>query len=337
MGEAPVEFLIVGGGIAGLFCGTELTRAGRGVRILDKGRGYGGRMATRRMGGGRLDHGAQYFTVRDERFGAYVAEWLEAGILREWFRHLPEDSNPAGYPRYRGANGMTDVPKYLGSGLDVRRSERVERLRRRGAFWEAETGSGARHLGRELILALPPPQALALLDAGVKDVPGGCGDRWAALRAVRYEKGLATLVLLDGPSGVPGPGGMKVDKGPLSWIADNEQKGISPGIPAVTLHAGADFAESHWESPDDVRGPKMVEAARPYLGAGVREFACHRWGFSRPVRAYGRGDERYHRDAECSLTFVGDAFGGGRVEGAALSGMAAALELGVDAGRNPVR
>lgn len=66
------DVLIIGGGISGLLCATELKRAGMSVRVVDKGRGVGGRMATRRMAGGRLDHGAQFFTVRDERYQAYV-------------------------------------------------------------------------------------------------------------------------------------------------------------------------------------------------------------------------------------------------------------------------
>lgn len=77
------DILIIGAGISGLVCATELQRAGLNVCLVDKGRGVGGRMATRRMGGGRLDHGAQFFTVRDARFRAYVEEWLEADVVRE--------------------------------------------------------------------------------------------------------------------------------------------------------------------------------------------------------------------------------------------------------------
>ena len=91
------DVLIIGAGIAGLLCATELNKTGRSVRILEKGRGPGGRMATRRMGKARLDHGAQFFTVRSHSFQRYVDEWLEAGVIREWFRHAPHDTNAYGY------------------------------------------------------------------------------------------------------------------------------------------------------------------------------------------------------------------------------------------------
>ena len=91
------DVLIIGAGISGLVCASKLSNAGMSVRLLDKGRGVGGRMATRCMGGARIDHGAQYFTVRDSQFQVFVDTWLEAGAVKEWFRHLPEDSNPEGY------------------------------------------------------------------------------------------------------------------------------------------------------------------------------------------------------------------------------------------------
>jgi predicted NAD/FAD-dependent oxidoreductase len=312
------DVLIIGAGISGLLCATELRKAGKSVRILDKGRGLGGRMATRRMAGGRLDHGAQYFTIRDARLQAYADAWLEAGILKEWFRHLPEDSNPDGYPRYCGVTGMTDVPKYLAKDLDVQTSEQVTELSRDTELWLARTASGDSFLGKHLVITAPLPQALNLLDMTGLRYANGQTD---ALREVRYERGLATLAILDGPSGLPSPGGMKVHQAPLTWIGDNHQKGISPGVSAITLHADAAFADEHWDSPNEVRGPLMLEAAAPYIKAKVLEYNCHRWGFTKPINPW---PEPYYQNAGLKLTLAGDSFGGQRVEGAALSGIEAA-------------
>ena len=54
-----LDCIIIGAGIAGLLAATMLNRANMSVRILDKGRGLGGRMATRRQDGAVFDHGAQ--------------------------------------------------------------------------------------------------------------------------------------------------------------------------------------------------------------------------------------------------------------------------------------
>jgi len=317
----PTDVLIIGAGISGLLCATELRKAGKSVRVLDKGRGLGGRMATRRMAGGRLDHGAQYFTVRDSRLQAYADQWLEAGVIKEWFRHLPEDSNPDGYPRYCGITGMTDAPKYLAKELDVQTSEQVTELSRDTDLWIARTTAGDCFLGRHLVITAPLPQALNLLDMTGLRYANGQTD---ALRAVRYERGLATLAILDGASGLPSPGGMKIHEAPLTWIGDNQQKGISPDVSAITIHADAAFAEKHWDSPNEVRGPLMLEAAMPHLKAKAIEYNCHRWGFTKPINPW---PEPYFQNAGLKLTLAGDSFGGARIEGAAISGLEAAAAV----------
>ncbi len=66
----------------------------------------------------------------------------------------------------------------------------------------------------------------------------------------------------------------------------------------------------------------MLDAAKEWLGADVKIFQVQGWRYSKPIRV----DER--RCAIVSktppLVLAGDAFAGPRVEGAALSGWAAA-------------
>ena len=97
--------LIIGAGIAGLLAARTLQERGLQVTVLDKGRGVGGRMATRRIGSAVFDHGAQFFTARDPRFQALVNSWLAAEVAAEWCRGFagPEGvRQDDGHPRYRG-------------------------------------------------------------------------------------------------------------------------------------------------------------------------------------------------------------------------------------------
>lgn len=315
------DYLVVGSGISGLVCATELTAAGKSVLVVDKGRGPGGRMSTRRMAGGRLDHGAQYFTVRDERFQKYVDKWLSAGIVREWFRHLPEDSDPNGYPRYCGIDGMSSVPKALAAKLSVALSEQVIELVKDVDCWVARTASGDAFSGRHLVLSAPLPQSLALLDTTGLDYAGEATHK---LKQIQYEKGLATLLVLEGPSGLDAPGGIKVESPILTWIGDNQMKGISTDVSTVTLHATAEFADKHWDSTNEVRGPLMIEAARPFITAEVVESTCHRWGFTTVNQSW---PDRYFHNEGLRFTLIGDAFGEPRVEGAVLSAIEGAERL----------
>ncbi len=316
------DVLIIGAGISGLVCATDLQRFGQRVCLVDKGRGVGGRMATRRMGGGRIDHGAQFFTVRDERFKTYVQEWLNAGVAREWYRHLKCDLNKPGHPRYCGESGMSDVPKYLARKLDVSCSERILRIARERDQWIAESESGQVFYAPELVMTPPLPQALELLDATALDY---AGRDLPALRAIVYEKGLALLAVLDGPSGLPEPGAIKLNNSEVDWIVDNQMKGISPSsVVAITVHATAAFAEQHWDSEDAVRAPLMIAAVQDRLHAKVVEYQCHRWGFTRPIDHW---PDKFYRNPVLKLTLAGDAFGGPRVENAALSGIEAAAQI----------
>ena len=86
----PDSCLVVGAGISGLLAARELQAEGWRVTVLDKRRGVGGRMATRRVGEGNFDHGAQFFTVRGERFADLVEGWLAAGAAEGWTRGFAE-------------------------------------------------------------------------------------------------------------------------------------------------------------------------------------------------------------------------------------------------------
>jgi hypothetical protein len=122
---------IVGEGMAGLACAEGLAAQGHDVVLLDKGRGPGGRMSTRRMrtaaGDAFFDHGAQYFTVRDEAFRRRVDAWLAQGTVAAW--------PPAGSEAYVGVPGMSAPVRDMAQGQAVRWSTLVTRLESPGHGW----------------------------------------------------------------------------------------------------------------------------------------------------------------------------------------------------------
>jgi predicted NAD/FAD-dependent oxidoreductase len=315
--------LIIGAGIAGLLAARTLQAAGVQVTVLDKGRGVGGRMATRRIGGGLCDHGAQFFTARSERFGQLVADWQAAGLAVEWTRGF---ADPAGvwqndsYPRYRGAQGMTTVPKFLAQGLDVRLNARAAAVQTDTAGWQVTLEDGARLTSDALILTPPVPQSLDLLKAGGVALSAADHD---TLSSIVYHPCIAVMARLDRLSAIPEPGGVQLDAEPIRWIADNTRKGISPDVPTVTIHGAPGFSRDHWEADRQAAGQALLDAAAPWLGsAQVSEWQVHGWRYSQPIATYHAPCLR--AEGLPPLIFAGDAFAGPRVEGAALSGLAAA-------------
>jgi len=75
---------VIGAGIAGLTAARTLREQGYDVLVVDKARSVGGRTAVRRHHPFEFDHGAQYFTVRDERFARQVRAWQAAGLVAIW-------------------------------------------------------------------------------------------------------------------------------------------------------------------------------------------------------------------------------------------------------------
>jgi predicted NAD/FAD-dependent oxidoreductase len=317
--------LIVGAGISGLLAANALQREGWKVTVLDKGRGVGGRMATRRFGGGNFDHGAQFFTVRGDRFSDLLQGWVDAGAAAEWSRGFADADgkpNEDGHPRYRGTRGMTSIPKYLARGLDVRTGERAVSVNARAGGWEVACESGPRFEASALLLAMPVPQALELATSGDYGLPAGARQK---LEAISYGPCLALMVLLDGPADVPGPGGMQIKGEPLDWIGDNQRKGISD-LPAITIHAGPEWSSAHLDDDEADITRQLVSFASDQLGTDLStriiESSLARWRYSWVTNAHPEPFLAASEDP--SLIFCGDAFGQPKVEGAALSGLAAA-------------
>lgn len=318
------EVLIVGAGVAGLTAASALRKRGRDVLVVEKCARVGGRLAGRRIGAATFDCGAQFLTARDPRFAAAVDRWLREGIVVEWYRSLP-DQPAAGNPRWRGHPTMEAIAQEMARTVNVTLGAKIVRLRRLAGGWEAALANGETLGARALVLTPPVPQSLALL---TKSGIALTHEHRARLKRVRYDPCLAVLAVLDGPSQVPPPGGiaqpMRGDTAPIAWIADNQAKGIS-AVPAVTIHASAAFSQEHWDRDRRETGRALIEAAAPWLGSSVTTFEVQAWRYAKPGPVSESGCLQL--DASPPLVLAGDALGGPRIEGAALSGWAAADTL----------
>ena len=321
------DVLIIGAGLAGLSAANDLHRAGLKVLVVDKGRGLGGRLAGRRIGDATFDHGAQFMTARDSRFKASVAEWIEAGVAEEWYSSYP--GHPNGHPRYRGVPTMTAVAKYLATDMNVLRTTRVDSIRQGSAqdnqLWSAALDSGETVNAKALLITSPVPQTIDLLASGNIPVPA---DKQARLDRIDYEACIAVMAVLDRPTTIPAPGATAFDQGPIGWISDNLQKGVSK-IPAVTIHGSGAFSADHYEDDKMQTGQILIDAASPYLGdAKVTEYQVHGWRYSKPSVVDPEACMLLSESTSLPpLALAGDAFAGPRFEGAVLSGWAAAKSL----------
>ena len=313
------DVLVIGAGMAGLSAAAALQNLGRKPLIIDKGRGVGGRVATRRVGGATFDHGAQFVTARDPRFEEVLMNARTAGAAIEWCRGF--DSNSDGRVRWRGTPGMSSLAKYLAVGLEIVQEKQVTALELMDERWSVLMADGETWTANAVILTAPVPQSLVLLNAGRVALEQTLQDR---LGAIQYERCLAVMAVLNGHSRLPAPGGFAPTQGPIAWIADNQLKGVS-ALPAITLHATDNFSVARWEQDRDEAARQLLAAAAEWIGGDIRSYQIHGWRYSKPKQT---------DPLPCAivsnappLVLAGDAFAGPRVEGAAMSGWAAAAEV----------
>ncbi len=314
----PYDTIIIGAGISGLIAAQILQREGRGVLLLEKSRGVGGRMATRRIGEAVLDHGAQFFTVRSDEYRVWVQRFVEEDIARIWCHGFGKDD---GHPRYRGTKAMTGIPKWLAHNLNIHFQQRVEILSLQDDCVDLRTDSGEAYQAKSVILTAPLPQALDLIQQSRIIIEDVIID---SLKTIEYDPCIALLCVFDRETKVPDEGGLQVPNETIDFIADHFKKGISP-VPAVTIHASAGFSRHHYESEDEAVSHQLLEAAKEWLPNPPTEVHVKRWKYSKPK------DTLLHKYFRISdfppVLLAGDAFDGAKVEGAALSGLHAAKAL----------
>ena len=313
---------VVGAGLSGLVCARTLADHGVEVRVFDKGRGAGGRMSSRRSEGWRFDHGAQYFTVRDMRFARWVDAWLASGLVGLWEGAIvtladgERRSNRGDIERFVGQPDMAAVCRHLAGSLDVRVETVVTALERTGEKWLLAAGEESLGSYDAVVVSAPAPQTAALLSHSAPALAARAelaelAPCWAAMAGFSAPLGL-------------GFDGAFIHGSPLRWAARNASKPGRPPGEAWVLHASTEWTEEHLDLSREEAGRKMVEAFAGAVGGVAAEesfVAAHLWRFALPVSPL---PEPCLFDAEIRAAACGDWCGGPRVEGAFLSGRAAA-------------
>ncbi len=316
---------IIGAGGAGLRAGGLLQAQGMAVQLFDKARAPAGRIATRRLDFGRFDHGAQYFTARDPRFVAEVADWLERGVVARWDARIvslgggviQSEASPA--TRYVGTPSMSGIARDLARGLSVETGVRIASVRRAGEKWTLVTDDGLERSGFDLLIcAVPAPQALPFLTAS---------DAFTLqARRAEFKPCHALMIRFARPLELDFDAAFVKDS-ILGWVAREASKPGRDPSNAWLLHSTAAWSEANLELQAERVLERLSAAFETALGLSLPALdgtAVHRWLFARastPVL----GAEFF--DESLGLGVCGDWLCGDRIEDAFLSaeGLAGAI------------
>ena len=282
------RILIIGAGMAGLTLARTLSDAGATVTVMEKSRGIGGRMASRRTDFGTFDHGAQYVTGKGAPFRALLTGLSHDGTVAFW--------KPTGKDRtvewHVGVPAMNKMLTPMLGGFDIRLRTRVTSLARNGETLdvhlemdEDEGPAQATDTFDRILSTVPAPQALELL--------GALGEPFERLGECSYEPCWTLMLAFDTRvatehdvhRATPGDGS------PIGWAARNGSKPERAGEHDLWLtNATGAWSREHLED-DRV---EVIEALLPAFGErlGVDlpdpvHAVAHRWRYAAVERPLG--------------------------------------------------
>ncbi len=313
------DVIIIGGGISGLMCAKHIGSK-INIAILDKGRNFGGRMATRHFEGAVFDHGAQFFTAKSLEFQNYVNYWYQEKIIDIWFS---EESNKKSknHPRWFAKNGMNELARYIAKNINIYRSTEVSNVEFNDKYWNLKTLDGSEFSSDNIILTIPSPQIIKLLKNSNLSSINNLDIKQNL--SVDYEKGIAILAVLDDESGIKKPGYLKEVDENIAWIADNYLKGISP-IPSLTIHSSANYAKKYFDHTSKDQAHLILNLMKKIIKSNIVNYQVHKWGYTTPIIKKVNDTTLFEK---YNLYFAGDSFSGPRIESAALSGLSIAEKI----------
>lgn len=297
---------IIGAGLAGLTAARLLRQAGLSPVVCDKGRSPGGRLSTRRAGGGlQFDHGAQYLSPKSADFAALLRDAEKACAAGTWT--LDDGSR-----KIVGTPGMSAIAGHLRAGADVRQGVEIPEIVPDTRGWSV---AGERY--DRVICAIPAPQAARLLHKQPQIVE--------ALDTVRMEPNLTLMMACQVQARHAFT--TRLQRGEdLAWLALDSAKHARPGPDCWVAQAGPEWSGAHLERDKDEIAARMLPMVCDALGlerGAVIHAAAHKWRYAHASKPLG---QPYL--TACDTLFVGGDWAlCARAEGAWQSGRAMAGAL----------
>lgn len=304
------DVLVLGAGLAGASAARALADAGKRVLAIDKGRGPGGRLSTRRSDAGTFDHGAVALQADGDAFRRWLEAQALAGRAARW------------RGGWVGVPGMNALVAGLLDGIDVRWATNVASLQPAPNAWQALDAEGQLIAAAPLcVLAIPAPQARALLQAGSADGAARSSTRAVthpltavvdALRGVRYSPCWSALLVVDAAalSETALPTHARTSDADLDDIIRESDKPGRPPSGHIVLQASAAWSLANLErAADDV----ALALSQAFLDVSalalddVRSSIAHRWRYARPLDVIDGRIARSVAGLALAGDFVGEA------------------------------
>ncbi|XP_028081256.1 uncharacterized protein LOC114282720 isoform X1 [Camellia sinensis] len=350
---------VIGSGISGAVCASTLARNGVSVTIFDSARGPGGRMSQRReiIEDGKellFDHGAPYFTATNADVLGLVRDWEARGLVAEWKENFGSfdfasqkfvNVEKEGLSKkYVGVPGMNSICSALCKepGVETKFGEGVGRLE----WLEDEdswllTGLDGQYLGHFKGVVASDKNIVSPRFTNVtgRSTPLDLSlvpELAMRMKEIPVTSCFALMLAFEEPlSLIPVKGVSFNNSEVLRWAFCNSSKPErSTFSEHWVLHSTDEYAKSviaqmGLQKPSNAALTKVAdELFQEFQNTGLnisKPFfkKAHRWGSAFPASSIAT-EEKCLWDGKKRLAICGDFCVSPNVEGAILSGMAAA-------------
>ncbi|GAB4241261.1 MAG: FAD-dependent oxidoreductase [Stanieria sp.] len=326
------DIAIIGAGLAGLTCAQHLQQQRYQVIVLDKSRGVGGRVATRRINNTCVDHGVPFLEIQGKQTEELIQQLTQAKILQLWdgkIYQLDSQNNLQPTPpikRYIIPEGINTIAKYLARGLEINKQFQVTAIKPIENIWQILTESNEQIKAKAIVMAIPAPQALPILES---QVPTKLINQ---LRQVQFYPCITVMAGYDSQylSDLPSWQGVRINnQTDLIWIALDSSKRDTTTQPVFVFHSTAEFTQKYLDATDlQPAGKQLLQQAAflllPWLDS-PQWLQVHRWRYSIPSHSLFL--PCLSTTQPLPLVCCGDWCIGNGVEDALISGLASAAKI----------
>lgn len=308
---------IIGAGIAGISCARVLRDEGKLVTLFDKSTGPGGRTSHRLFEQWGADHGAQYFTAKEELFKKEVATWIEAGVVEPWLGKIVSinkkqitDVKNLGQ-RFVGIPAMNSLAKYLADDIPIMLSHTISKITKTKRGWSLFSKEKGQHPGLFdlIVVTIPPKQAESLLASQYNSLSEIFSNAsmlpcWTLIAF--FDKGIP--LSFDGAF---------IADSPFSWIArDNSKPGRSDSETWIA-QANYEWSKERVEMSNYQVESELVSEFEKISGQPCKLYQTHLWRYAKVEHPQ---KESFHLDANQNIALCGDWFVESTIEGSWKSG-----------------
>jgi renalase len=273
--------LIVGAGITGLTIAQNLPNS----TVVEKSKGLGGRLATRRWQNQKFDHGAQFYKLTPDS-ETFHQLWQSHDLVKSLLD-----------TKWCTTSGMSSLAKKLAENLKVQLEKQVTKIVN---THEVHFTDGTSAIYDQIFFTCPLPQTLKILDDSNIQYP----DR---LKKIIYAKALVFLLSTEDVISSPYSSPYVENPTPeIFSITDQNWKTGAPGT-AWTLTMNPAWSEKHFDQSDG----EITAQFKKIFSTHDMKLQLKKWRYSHPLS----------QDAELfvklgNLYLAGDAFGGASINGA---------------------